>query len=142
VAWPEPELDVGDDDGLLRPLLELLELLELEPELDEPEPDVPEPDVPELVEPVLVEPELPVLPLLAELPDVDEFELVDAAPVVEPGSARATAPAASTLATPTVAVVVVIRPRPRCRAVTARVTVSRFGLFIVEVSPLPLGGAY
>lgn len=118
MAWPEPELDAGDDAGLLRPLLEPLELellglellevglelgLEVGLEVGETEPDVP-----------------------------DELALVDAALPVEPGSARATAPAASTLATPTVAVVVVIRPRPRCRAVTARATASCFGLFMTR----------
>ena len=128
MAWPEPELDVGVDDGLLRPLLEL-ELLEFgllelepdEPELEEPEPEVPDvPDVPELL--VLLEPEL-VLPVL--VPERLEVELVDEALLVAPGSASATAPAASALATPTAAVVVVIRPRPRRRAATARDTVSR-----------------
>jgi hypothetical protein len=117
VAWPEPELDAGPDDGLLRPLLELLELLELEPEefeLDEPELD---------------EPEF-VLPLAGELPDAGEFAFVDEALLVELGSASATAPAARTLATPTVAVVVLIRPLPRRRAATPRATLSRFGVFM------------
>jgi hypothetical protein len=122
VAWPEPELDVGVDAGLLRPLLELelLELFELL-ELLELEPDVPDvPDVPELLEP---EPVLPVL-----VPELLDVELVDEALLVVPGSTSATAPAASTLAAPTAAVVVLIRPRPRRRAATARDTVSRCGL--------------
>ena len=121
MAWLEPELDDGPDDGPPRPLelLELLELLvlellELEP--DEFEPDEPEPDefepVLELPEPELPDPEF-VLPLAGELPDVEEFVFVDEALPVEPGSASATAPAASKLATPTVAVVALIRPLPR-----------------------------
>jgi hypothetical protein len=144
VAWPEPELEPGLDDGLPR-LLELPELVELEPdepELDDPvleepeleleDPDVPE--VPELDEPELVLPEL-VLPELA-LPELawpelllDEFVPV-AALLDEPGRASATAPAASTLATPTVAVVATTRPLARWRAATPRATASRFGLFM------------
>jgi hypothetical protein len=108
-------------------------LVELEPEeleLDEPgvepeEPVLPEPDVPE---PVLL---LPVLldELLDELLDLDELAFEDVV-AAEPGSASATAPAASRLATPIVAVVVVTRPLARWRAATARVTASRFGLFM------------
>ena len=101
MEWLEPELDVGDDDGLLRlPELELLPELE---SLDELEPDELEPDE--------VEPEL------AEL-------------WVEPGRVRATAPATTTPATPTVAVVVLIRPRPRSRAATAWATDLRFEVLI------------
>jgi hypothetical protein len=134
VAWLEPELDDGADDELPRPL-ELPELVELEPdepELDDPvlaepeleldEPDVP--DVPEVPEPELEEPE-PVLPVLL----LDEFVPVEAL-LDEPGSASATAPAASTLAAPTVAVVATTRPLARRRAATPRVTASRFGLFM------------
>jgi hypothetical protein len=105
VAWPEPELEPGLDDGLPR----LPALAELE--LDEPE----------LVLPELVLPEL--VPLL------DEFAPVEAR-LDEPGSASATAPAASTLATPTVAVVATTRPLARRRAATPRATASRFGLFM------------
>jgi hypothetical protein len=82
-------------------LLELPELLELEP--DEVEPD--EPELP------LLDDELPVLELVAALVD-------------EPGRASATAPAASTLATPTAAVVAVTLVLARWRAATA----SRFRL--------------
>jgi hypothetical protein len=118
VAWPEPELEPGLDDGLPR-LLELPELVELELEPDEPELDEPELVLPELVLPELA---LPVLLL-------DEFVPVEAL-LDEPGSASATAPAASTLATPTVAVVATTRPLARRRAATPRVTASRFGLFM------------
>jgi hypothetical protein len=107
-------------------------LVELEPELpelEELEPEELEPDVPEVPE---------VLPL-DELADFDGLVLVEAV-LAEPGSASATAPAASTLATPTVAVVVTTRPLARRRAATPRVTVSRFGLFMVEASLMRLGG--
>ena len=116
MAWPEPELEPGLDDGLPR-LLELPELVELEP-------DEPELDEPELVLPELVLPEL-ALPVLL----LDEFVPVEAL-LDEPGRASATAPAASTLATPTVAVVATTRPLARRRAATPRVTASRFGLFM------------
>jgi hypothetical protein len=123
VAWPEPELEPGLDDGLPR-LLELPELVELELEPDEPELDEPELDEPEPVLPELALPEL-ALPVLL----LDEFVPVEAL-LDEPGSASATAPAASTLATPTVAVVATTRPLARRRAATPRVTASRFGLFM------------
>jgi hypothetical protein len=133
VAWPEPELEPGLDDGLPR-LLELPELVELEPdepELDDPVLEEPEPELedPELVLPELVPPEL-ALPELA-WPELllDEFVPV-AALLDEPGRASATAPAASTLATPTVAVVATTRPLARWRAATPRATASRLGLFM------------
>lgn len=66
--------------------------------------------------PVLADDELPALVTLVEA-------LLD-----EPGRASATAPAASTLATPTVAVVAVTRVVARWRAATARATASRFRL--------------
>jgi hypothetical protein len=81
------------------------------------------PDEPEELVPEELEPEL-VLPVPDELPDLAELLAAG------PGSANATAPAASTLATPTVAVVVVIRLLARWRAATARATVSRFRLFM------------
>ena len=90
-------------------------------EPDEPEELEPEELVPE--EPVPEEPEL-VLPVLDELPGLAVLLVAD------PGSASATAPAASTLATPTTAVVVVTRVLARWRAATARATASRFRLFM------------
>jgi hypothetical protein len=123
VAWPEPELEVGLEAGLLRPL-ELPELVELEPdepELDEPESELEEPEL-ELEE--LVEPALDVL----ELADFCAFVLVEAP--AAPGRDNATAPAASTLASPTVAVVVTARPLARRRAATPRATASGFWLFM------------
>lgn len=83
----------------------------------DPEPDAPELSVPD-DEPVDDDPD--------DVPDcADDVPLL-----CEPGSARAMAPAATTLASPTVAVVVWIRLRPRARAATARRTLSRFGVFM------------
>ena len=94
-------------------LLELPELLELDPDELELVPELLDDELPALVELVPVE--------LAPV----ELALLD-----EPGRASATAPAASTLATPTVAVVAVTRVRARWRAATAWATESRFRLFI------------
>jgi hypothetical protein len=99
--FDEPdELDEFDEFAELGEF-ELLPLLAPEPELAEPPLDAPVPDD-----------DVPVL----VLPD----ELVVLC--VEPGSAAATAPAASRLATPTVAVVVFSLRRPRSRSATARET--------------------
>ena len=108
----------------------MFELLDEFDEFDEPD----EFDEFELGEfellPVLVpEPGLAELPLDVPVPDddvpaallPDELELL-AVLCVEPGSAAATAPAASRLATPTVAVVVFSLRRPRSRSATARET--------------------
>jgi hypothetical protein len=99
-----------------------------DPELDEPEPVEPEPvdaePPPEVPEPVVPLPEVP------EVPEVPDFELDEELPTVdllvfvtaacdEPGSARATAPAAATLAKPTVAVVAFSLRLPRSRSSTA-----------------------
>ena len=98
-----PELELGVLLELMPLELELpeLELPELEvPELEVPELEVPELEVPELDVP---EPELDVPELVAEEP-VDE-EPVDVVVLwVEPGRARASAPAATTLATLTAVV--------------------------------------
>jgi len=83
---------------------ELLPVLAPEPELAEPLLDAPVPDD-----------DVPVL----LLPDELELPVVVC---VEPGSAAATAPAASRLATPTVAVVAFSLRRPRSRSATARET--------------------
>jgi hypothetical protein len=104
VTWPPPELDVGVDDGELRPdefdvldpLLDELELLE--PELAEPEP------------------ELPVLDLawcvLAADDPVEVWEAADAAP----GRLTATTPAAARLAAAAETVATRSRLRPRSRS--------------------------
>ena len=119
MAWlPLPELPVGAEPELKPPELELLELepelvpVELEPELPELEP----------VEPELL-PELePELELAEEEPDpLDVLALL-----AEPGSARASAPAVTTLATVTAVVVDRTLDRPRSLAATAwRIPSSR-----------------
>ena len=128
MAWLLPELDVGEEPEL-RPLeLELLELLELEEE--EPELE----DEPELVEPEPEEPEF-------ELDDPEFFqeEPVEDDPVdvddelvvcVDPGRARASAPAVTTLAMVTAVVVDRTLLRPSSLAVMARWIPSR-GLLLI-----------
>jgi len=123
VTWLLPELELGVLLELMPFELELpeLELPELElPELDVPELDVPEPDVPE---PDVLEP---------EFVDV-EVELVDDEPVdvvlwVEPGRARASAPAVTTLATPTAVVAERTFSRPFSLSAMARRMPSRCAL--------------
>ena len=113
MAWlPPPELAAGVEPELKPPESEL-ELLELEPEL-----------LPVELEPVELEP-LPELELLPELEP--ELELAEVEPdpldvlalLVEPGSARASAPAVTTLATVTAVVVDRTLARPRSLAATA-----------------------
>jgi hypothetical protein len=123
VAWlPPPELAAGAEPELKPPELELLELepelvpVELEPELLELEPVELE-LLPEL-EPELV----PVEPELAEV----EPDPLDALVFAEPGSARASAPAVTTLAMVTAVVVDRTLDRPRSLAATAwRIPSSR-----------------
>jgi hypothetical protein len=93
------EFDEPDEFGEF----ELLPVLAPEPGVAEPPLDAPVPD------------DVPA----ALLPD--ELELLVVL-CVEPGSAAATAPAASRLATPTVAVAVFSLRRPRSRSATARET--------------------
>jgi len=133
VAWlPPPELAAGAEPELKPPESEL-ELLELEPELLELEP---------VLEPVELEPE-PVEPEPVELEPVElellpepepELELAEVEPdpldvlalLVEPGRARASAPAVTTLATVTAVVVDRTLDRPRSLAATAwRIPSSR-----------------
>jgi hypothetical protein len=110
VAWlPPPELAAGVEPELKPPEFEL-ELLELEPELLELEPVELE-LLPEL------EPEL--VPVEPELPEV-ELDPLDVLVFAEPGSARASAPAVTTLATVTAVVVDRTLDRPRSLAATAR----------------------
>jgi hypothetical protein len=123
VAWlPPPELAAGAEPELKPPELELLELepelvpVELEPELLELEPVELE-LLPEL-EPELV----PVEPELAEV----EPDPLDVPVFAEPGSARASAPAVTTLAMVTAVVVDRTLDRPRSLAATAwRIPSSR-----------------
>jgi hypothetical protein len=127
VAWlAPPELVAGAEPELKPPELELdePELVELEPLELEPEP------VPELepVEPE-VEPEL-----AEELDEPDEVELdpLDVlALLVEPGRAKASAPAVTTLAMVTTVVVDRTLARPRSLAATAwRIPSSRRSLLM------------
>ena len=132
MAWlPPPELAAGAEPELKPPELEL-ELPELEPEFAELEPEL----VPVELEPELLELEPVELELLPEL----EPELVPVEPswprwsrirwmcwsCSEPGSARASAPAVTTLATVTAVVVDRTLDRPRSLAATAwRIPSSR-----------------
>ena len=113
MAWLPPELDLGEEPELKPPESELE--LELEPESLELEP--------ELVEPLELEPEL--VELEPELELDEEFDVpVEADPLdvvlfADPGRARASAPAVTTLATVTVVVVDRTLARPRSRAAAA-----------------------
>jgi hypothetical protein len=109
VTWPPPELEVGVDDGELRPDDELPDEFDvLDPLLEELE----------LLEPELVEldPELPVLDLawcvLAADDPVEVWEAADAAP----GRLTATTPAAARLAAAAETVATRSRLRPRSRS--------------------------
>jgi hypothetical protein len=123
VAWLPPELELGDEPELKPPELEL-ELpepvfAELELEPVEPEPEFaelePEPVEPELAE---VEPE-PVEPELAEV-EPEPLDVLDVLVAwLDPGRARASAPAVTTLATVTVVVADRTLARPRSLAATA-----------------------
>jgi fused signal recognition particle receptor len=136
VAWlPPPELEIGEEPEL-KPLELEPEFVELEPV--EPEPVELEPVELEPVEPELAEPEL--VPELAEPepdeeldePDEVEPELLDALVLcVEPGRARASAPAVTTLAMVTAVVVDRTLARPRSLAAWAsRIPLSRRALLM------------
>ena len=139
MAWlPPPELEIGEEPELKPPELEpeFVELDPVEPELVEPDPD------PVELEPAELEPEEPELelapeepelvPELAEEPDEAEPELLDALVLcVEPGRARASAPAATTLAMVTAVVVDRTLARPRSLAAWAwRIPLSRRALLM------------
>jgi hypothetical protein len=116
VAWLPPELELGDEPELKPP--------ELEPEFVELDPEFAEPELAEL-EPVELEPEEPELAEAPE-PELDEefdvpveVEALDVVLVVDPGRARASAPAVTTLATVTAVVVDRTLARPRSLAATA-----------------------
>ncbi len=145
MTWLLPELELGvllELMPLELPELELpeLELPELElpeePELEVPELEVPEPEVPELEvpEPEVLEPE-PDVPELVEDDPVDE-EPVDVVVLwVEPGRARASAPAATTLATLTAVVAERTLCRPFCLSAMARRMPSRCALMSPILCP-------
>jgi hypothetical protein len=120
VAWLPPELDIG-----LEPELKPLEPDELELEPVEPEPDEPVEPEPDEPEPDEAEPEFDDEfdePELAEVPDEPEEVAVLC---VDPGRARATAPAVTTLAMVTAVVAERTLARPVCLAATARRMRSR-----------------
>ena len=118
MAWLLPELELGAEPEL-KPL-------ELDPLL-----------VPVLVPLLELEPELEDVPLLEEDPElVDEPVLADVEVVVlwvDPGSAKVTTPAATTLAMVTAVVVERTLARPRSRAAMARWTLSRSALLISPI---------
>ena len=99
MAWLPPELELGDEPELKPP--------ELEPEFVELDPEFAEPELAEL-EPVELEPEEPV-----------EVDPLDAVLFADPGRARASAPAVTTLATVTVVVADRTLARPRSLAAAA-----------------------
>jgi hypothetical protein len=114
-AWLPPELDIGLDPELKPLEPDELELepdeFEPEPELDDPEPDEAEPEP----EDEFDEPEL------AEVPDEpDDAEEEPVVLCVDPGRARASAPAATTLATVTAEVAERTLARPSSLAAMAR----------------------
>jgi hypothetical protein len=138
VTWLLPELELGVE---LEPRLPEFELLELElPELDVPELELPELDVPELElpepaddEPEPDEPDVPEPELVEDEPELTDAEPVDEpVPVVllwvEPGSTRAIAPTATTLATLTAVVAERTFCWPSCLAAMARRMPSRCAL--------------
>ena len=117
VAWLPPELELGEEPELKPPEFVDPELAELDPESAEPEPVE--------LEPVELEPEEPEL-VEAPEPELDEEvdEPVEADPLdvvlfADPGRARASAPAVTTLATVTVVVADRTLARPRSLAATA-----------------------
>ena len=130
MTWLPPELETGEEPEL-RPLeLELLELLEDDPELeDEPEFVEPEPDEPELE---LEEPEfVEVEPVEDEPVDVEEEDVLVLC--VDPGRARASAPAVTTLAMVTAVVVERTLFRPCSLAAMARRIPSRCALLMYAI---------
>ena len=130
MTWLPPELETGEEPEL-RPLeLELLELLEDDPEPeDEPEFVEPEPDEPELE---LEEPEfVEVEPVEDEPVDVEEEDVLVLC--VDPGRARASAPAVTTLAMVTAVVVERTLFRPCSLAAMARRIPSRCALLMYPI---------
>ena len=114
MAWLLPELEVGEEPEL-KPELdpEFVDPESAEPELDELEPVELEPEEAEPEEPELVE------PLAPELDEPVEVDPLDVVLFVDPGRARASAPAVTTLAMVTAVVVDRTLARPRSLAATA-----------------------
>ena len=118
MAWLPPELELGEEPELKPPELEL-ELPEPEFAELEPEPVELEPEFAEL-EPEPVEPEPELAEVEPELAEVEPEPLDVLVVWLDPGRARARAPAVTTLATVTVVVVDRTLARPRSLAATAR----------------------
>ena len=134
MAWLLPELEIGEEPELKPPELEL----EDEPESEELEPEELEPEELEPLEPP--EPEFELEPDEAEpeLAEDDEPDEVEPDPDeedvlvlwVDPGRARASAPAATTLATVTAVVADRTLASPCALAATARRILSRCALLM------------
>jgi hypothetical protein len=138
VAWLLPELDDGEEPELKPPELELaddepeFELADDEPEFVELEPDELEPVEPELV-PEELDPDEPEPELAEDEPVEVELDPVGADVLVlcvDPGKARASAPAVTTLAMVTAVVVERTLFRPRSRSAMARRIPSRSELLM------------
>jgi hypothetical protein len=110
VTWPLLELDVGVDDGELRP-----ELLDDELPDDFDELDPPLLDELELLEPELAELEPELLELEWCVVEADPVEVCEAA-CAAPGRLTATTPAAARLAAAAETVATRSRLRPRSRS--------------------------
>ncbi len=126
MTWLPPELEIGEEPEprpLEPELLELPELEDDEPELVEPEPEEPEFefDDPEFVE---------VEPVEDEPVDVEVDVVLWC---VDPGRARASAPAVTTLAMVTAVVVDRTLSRPSSLAAMARRIPSRCALLMLPI---------
>ena len=132
MAWLLPELEIGVEPEL-RPLEPELE--DDEPELVELEPDELEPVEPELV-PDELDPEEPEPELADDEPVEAEPDPVEADVLVlcvDPGRAKASAPAVTTLATVTAVVADRTLFRPRSLAAMARRIPSRCALLMYPI---------
>ena len=132
MAWLLPELEIGVEPEL-RPLEPELE--DDEPEFVELEPDELEPVEPELV-PDELDPEEPEPELADDDPVEAEPDPVEADVLVlcvDPGRAKASAPAVTTLATVTAVVADRTLFRPRSLAAMARRIPSRCALLMYPI---------
>jgi hypothetical protein len=118
VIWPPPPDWTGADAGAWKPPWPAEEFDEFEEPFEEAAPEpafaAPPDEVPEEVPEEVPDAEPPEETLAFDEPREEAAVLC-----VEPGSAAATAPAATTLAKPTVAVVTFSLRRPRSRSATA-----------------------
>ena len=132
MAWLLPELELGAEPELKPLELELDPEFELEPV---PELELEDEPVPELeLEDEPVPEDVPLLeedPELVDEPAEPEDDVVVLC--VDPGRARVTTPAATTLAMVTAVVVERTLARPRSRAAMARRTLSRSALLMSPI---------